>query len=110
MRSLGGAAQGEAAELADIDPDSAEYETETPEGDSHEFEYSIEHGFQLRPDLRISIKLPQDFTAKEGERLAGFMRQLPFADEFSGGLSNGPKNREDLGKDMGSKYPAFALS
>ena len=36
------------------------------------------HPFQLRPGLRITIKLPVDLTSKEAERLAGFIRQVPF--------------------------------
>lgn len=38
----------------------------------------LDHAFQLRPDLRITIKLPADMTAKEADRLAGFVRQLSF--------------------------------
>jgi hypothetical protein len=40
----------------------------------------LDHAFQLRPNLRITIKLPADMTSKEAERLSGFVRQLPFND------------------------------
>ncbi len=86
VRSLGIAAQGGSAELASIDPlsldeseaDSTENEGQWSDWDSDD---GIEHNFQLRPDTRISIRLPKDLNAKEAERLAGFIRQLPFGED-----------------------------
>lgn len=41
---------------------------------SHEFT----HGFQLRPDLLVSFRLPADLTTPEAARLADFIKTLPF--------------------------------
>lgn len=38
----------------------------------------IIHSFNLRPDFRTEFSLPEDFTADEAERLAAFLRTLPF--------------------------------
>jgi hypothetical protein len=38
----------------------------------------IEHSFVLRPDLTISLELPDDLTETEASRLATFMAALPF--------------------------------
>lgn len=83
MRSLGAAAQGAAGQPEAIDPTQVEdIEAEAPEDEALEAEMGdgewIAHSFQLRPDLRLSINLPVDLTAKEAERLAGFIRQVPF--------------------------------
>lgn len=40
----------------------------------------IEHSFVLRPDLSISIELPDDLTRHESARLAAFLQALPFAE------------------------------
>jgi hypothetical protein len=37
------------------------------------------HEFQLRPHLQVSLNLPLDLTAPEADRLAGFIRTLPFS-------------------------------
>jgi hypothetical protein len=41
-------------------------------------ESTIEHRFVLRPGLEIAIALPSDFSVGEAERLATFVRSLPF--------------------------------
>jgi len=38
----------------------------------------IEHSFVLRPDLTISIELPEDLTPRESSRLSLFMESLAF--------------------------------
>jgi hypothetical protein len=38
----------------------------------------IVHSFNLRPDFKTEFSLPEDFTADEAERLAAFLRTLPF--------------------------------
>ena len=35
------------------------------------------HRFNLRPDFQIELVLPTDFTSREAERLAGFVKSLP---------------------------------
>jgi hypothetical protein len=39
---------------------------------------TIDHSFQLRPDNMLQIRLPRDVTDKEAERLAAWVRTLPF--------------------------------
>jgi hypothetical protein len=80
VRSLGAAAQGVTGQPEAIDPtqvedSEAEAENERSEAGSGEW---ITHTFQLRPDQRVTIKLPVNLTAKEAERLASFIRQVPF--------------------------------
>lgn len=38
----------------------------------------VTHHFVLRPGHAVAIALPQDLTAAEAERLAGFIRTIPF--------------------------------
>jgi hypothetical protein len=79
--SLGRIAQGAASQPESIDPtDLDDDDTETAEiegSDSSHGEW-ISHSFQLRADLRITLNLPTDITAKEAERLSGFILQVPF--------------------------------
>jgi transcriptional regulator with XRE-family HTH domain len=39
---------------------------------------SIRHTFHLRPDVSVSFDLPEDLTSAEADRLAGFIKSLPF--------------------------------
>ena len=85
IRSLGAAAQGAAGQPEEIDPTQLEeVEAEPSESDVSESSSGlgdsewIAHSFQLRADMRLTIRLPVDLTAKEAERLAGFIRQVPF--------------------------------
>jgi hypothetical protein len=41
----------------------------------------IEHVFVLRPDLPVTLDLPEDLTAAEAERLAAFVKALPFGSD-----------------------------
>ncbi|SRR5579883_39983 len=84
LRSIGAAAQGSESYLQDVPADAELSEdddwSEAPELLFDEEDDFIEHTFQLRPDVRIAVRLPKDITSKEAERLAGFVRQLPFED------------------------------
>lgn len=40
----------------------------------------LEQEFRLRPDQKITFKLPEDLTTNEAERLARFIQSLPFTD------------------------------
>ena len=40
----------------------------------------LTHKFRLRQNLEISLELPSDLLAKEVERIADFLRTLPFSD------------------------------
>jgi DNA-binding MarR family transcriptional regulator len=39
----------------------------------------LTHRFQLRPDAPISFDLPRDLTSSEADRLANYIRTLPFS-------------------------------
>ena len=84
IRSLGAAAQGAATALEEIDPSKLDEEAEEEDaieadGDTSDVTW-ITHSFQLRPDLRITIKLPADLTGRETDRLSGFVGNLSFED------------------------------
>ena len=38
----------------------------------------LQHPYMLRRDMPVEFELPADFTAKEAERLANWIRTLPF--------------------------------
>jgi hypothetical protein len=40
---------------------------------------SLTHTFQLRPSLPVSFGLPEDLTSSEADRLANYIRTLPFS-------------------------------
>lgn len=68
MISVGRAATGEISEIEDInEPDEEEIESEF-----------LIHTYHLRADLHIDINLPVDLTQREAERLAMFLKSLPF--------------------------------
>lgn len=48
--------------------------TETTE----EQEHFLKHDFLLRPDLKVTLSLPSDFSTNDSERLQSFIRTLPF--------------------------------
>jgi len=49
----------------------------------------IVHTFRLRPELEVSFELPIDLTHKEVNRIAEFLKTLPFDDVKPGHRSNG---------------------
>jgi hypothetical protein len=74
LRSIGSAAMGLSG-LTEIDGDSDEVAHDDELLDGPDL---TEHNFVLRPDLRVTFDLPVDLTAQEAERLAAFIRTLPF--------------------------------
>ena len=64
-------AVGETEEVEEI--------TQEPEEGAEGVE-SLNHTFNLRPDLPVEFELPIDLTEKEAERLAGFLKTLPMED------------------------------
>lgn len=76
---IAAAAKGEAKNIEDVPiaiADALENEedqvVEIPDG-------FIEHNFNLRPGVSISIALPTDLTSREAERMASFIQTLPFS-------------------------------
>ncbi len=77
VRSLAAAALGEGVpikldleKLSDLE--EAEYAEDAANSDD------ATHEFLLRPAKKIRFALPSDLTKREAERLAGFIKSLPF--------------------------------
>ena len=68
--SVGQVAAGEAEEFEDAPEDT---------GINDEVDL-IGHSFQLRRDLPVEIELPADLTASEADRLASFIKTIPFGE------------------------------
>jgi hypothetical protein len=62
---------GKAAKGETLDITSDVGEEESAESDL------VEHQFNLRAGMVVTIELPADFSEKEAERLSGFLRSLP---------------------------------
>jgi len=70
VKSLALIALGESDELLSI-PSDAPQDDDDPEDE-------LKHEFALRANMTITVRLPTDLTAREAERLAGWIRSLPF--------------------------------
>lgn len=70
--------QAYAGEIDEIEPASQEDLQE--EVESFEDELLVRHEYRLRPELKISMDLPVNFTKREAERLANFIATLPYED------------------------------
>ncbi|MCI5047916.1 MAG: hypothetical protein MRY59_10465 [Aquisalinus sp.] len=67
------------AEIAVGEADSPEdFSRDTPIDD--ESEDMLKHAFNLRPNMTVTLKLPENFTQHEAERLAAWIKSLPFTD------------------------------
>jgi hypothetical protein len=71
MISVGQAATGE---TANIEQDEIEDVTEEAIAGSD----GIKHHFRLRPDFPVELELPANLTSAEANRLADFIKTLPF--------------------------------
>jgi len=70
--SVGRAAIGEAETVSPTNPEHLS----TPEDDTTGV--TIKHPYQLRPNLKITIELPADFSSREAQRVSDFVKTLPF--------------------------------
>jgi hypothetical protein len=70
--SVGQAASGEEVEIEEVTPQAA------AEADDDAAGEALEHVFQLRPALPVTLTLPADLTPTEASRLSDFIRTLPF--------------------------------
>lgn len=41
----------------------------------------IRHNYQVRPDFRLTVTLPEDLTVSEAKRIGVFLQTLPFGPE-----------------------------
>jgi hypothetical protein len=69
MVAVGQAAAGETEQIEEI--------TEEDEGEG-EAEASLKHSYRLRPQVTLTLELPKNLTGAEAERLAQYIRTLPF--------------------------------
>lgn len=76
VRSLGKVASGGGSRLEEV-PADAETDEEDA-ADAHSADDTIPHVFQLRPDMKVEIALPEDLTDREADRLASWIKSLPF--------------------------------
>jgi hypothetical protein len=75
LGDLGKVAQGLAADFEDpVLSHGVAQAPDVPGAGSNE----ILHVFHLRPELRVSLRLPSNLTAAEARRLADFVLSLPF--------------------------------
>lgn len=73
VKSLARIASGKAEDAEEISPD-----TEDDDVDDEDAEATLEHTFNLRADLTVVVRLPENFTAREADRLAAWIKSLPF--------------------------------
>ncbi len=70
MVSVGQAAAGETTKVEEI--------TEEDRGEE-DGANMLKHSFRLRPDVTVSFELPSNVTANEAQRLADFLKTVPFS-------------------------------
>lgn len=69
MVGVGQAAAGETEQIEEVtDEDLGEDEAEA----------SLKHTFRLRPEVTVTLDLPKNLTSAEADRLAQYIRTLPF--------------------------------
>ncbi len=69
MVAVGQAASGENVKVEEMTKEEAGGE---------EAEITLRHSYHLRHDVSVTFELPRDLTPIEAERLAQFLRSLPF--------------------------------
>ncbi len=89
--SLGQAAAGQRSEVSELNGgDAADEDEETDEQESAGIRpgsLDMRISYPLRPDLNVELILPKSLTTREAQRLAEFIRSLPF-DDGGGGASS----------------------
>jgi hypothetical protein len=75
IRSLAEAAKGQVSSVAEINFSEVEEDQSDDEDDDL---CMVRHPFKLRSDLSVELILPADLTIKEAERIAAFVKTLPF--------------------------------
>ncbi len=76
VRSLAAVAKG--GDQKPIAVNSVQNEDDVKEDDGDQS--SIKHQYKLRTGFEVVLSLPSDFNSREAERLANFIRTLPFED------------------------------
>jgi hypothetical protein len=78
LGDLGRCAQGEPVEFDEAEP--AEMPSQQTQSIKPGEQNIVQHFYLLRPELRVSLKLPANLTRGEARRLADFILSLPFDD------------------------------
>jgi hypothetical protein len=79
--SLGQYASGQTTVLQNLDPETSEDDDEPVTEEQLSDSDHMNVTYPLRLDLMVGLSLPKNFTQKEANRLADFIRTLPFGDE-----------------------------
>ncbi len=96
MVGVGQAAAGETEQIEEVtEADLAEEESRA----------SLRHTYRLRPDVAISLDLPKDLTPGEAERLAQYIRTLPFEPVPSQSGDDPPPRREPAATGSAARRP-----
>ena len=77
--SLGQAASGQTEKVEDFEQDSEESEIEAVGSNAAETDF-MNISYPLRAELMTELTLPKNLTQKEANRLADFIKTLPFGD------------------------------
>ena len=83
VRSVGEAAREVVGDLRGIEPGKVDNEgDELEENEEHQNSsmQSFSHRLQLRTNFEVCVDLPHDLSQKEAERIAVWVRSLPFGD------------------------------
>ena len=80
--SLGQVASGKATAVQEIDTVSVEEESAPSDNKAVEHDL-MDVSYPLRKELMVRFSLPKNLTQKEANRLADFIKTLPFGDELS---------------------------
>jgi hypothetical protein len=73
--SVARVARGEATNIVATEDIAVAEKESAGKGGAHE---TLIHIFRLRPDFPVEMELPANLTASEAQRLADFVRTLPF--------------------------------
>jgi hypothetical protein len=76
LASVGLAASGQSSEIEYLSDDEQRVVGSYASSDTDD---TVKHRYVLRQDFEVQIDLPADLNAVEAERLAGFIRTLPFS-------------------------------
>jgi hypothetical protein len=75
--AVGKAARGETAGIPTLRHRGEPPAEDRPSVDEEDDTF-VDHRFLLRPGVEVNLRLPGDLTKREAERLADFIRTLPF--------------------------------
>ena len=78
VKSLGNAARGSSMGLKEAPERGISDADEDSGGQDVDDSTLLSHEFQVRPDFKLMLVLPADLSAREADRIANWIRTLPF--------------------------------